>query len=150
MRTPRTLISLVVVLLLSSCGDKALRYYNLGVDAMDSGDLPAAIDYFEKSIGLRPDDPDTHVNLGVAYHQAGKYKEALAQFKVALDYYPGDPTLHFNMAETYASMEAYQSARREYELAIRLDNRFHQALAAYGKLLLDTDHFEEAEEKALL
>ncbi len=145
MRTFRWTIVLLAALL--ACQDAALRDYNLGIDAFEEGDTAAAVEYFERSIARRANDPDAHFNLGTAYYTVGNYERALRQFRIVAEYTPTDPQLHHNLAETYLALGRPQAAKTEYEYAIRLDSELVEAHSGLGKLLYETGQYEEARDR---
>ena len=147
MKTRLTILLMLSMFLLASCQDKALVYYNRGLDAIEEDDNKAAIRYFELSLQERERDADAHFNLGVAYYKDGQYEKALEQYKITQEYYAEDADLHYNMAQTYSALELYQSALREYDVAVGLRDGFYEALTDYGRLLLDMDEFQRAEDK---
>lgn len=134
-----------LVLGLPACKDTAIENYNLGVDALQAGDTASALEYFDKSIQERDNDPDAHFNYGVALYGIGDYDRAMREFRIAAEDMPGDPAVHFNIAEVYAVMGHYQAASTEYEYAIRLNPEFIEAHTALGKLMMDAGHYASAE-----
>ena len=136
-----------LVFCLPACQDMAIQYYNMGIDAFENGDTTAAVEYFEKSLRERDNDPDAHFNLGVALYGIGDYDRALKELRIASEYMPSDPTVHFNIAEVYAAMGHFQAAATEYEYAIRLYPDFIEAHSALGKLMMDGGHYASAESR---
>jgi len=128
------------------CQDMAIQYYNMGIDAIEKGDTTAAVDYFEKSVQIEPNDADAHFNLGVALYGVGEYRRALAEFEIAGQTYPADPALHINLAETYTALGRFHAAKKEYEYALRRDPNNADALTGLGSLLLKTNQYEAAQE----
>ncbi len=61
-----------LILVLSSCSDPSLKYYNLGLDSVHKGDLDQAVDYWQKSLKYRPEDPETRFNIATALMEMGK------------------------------------------------------------------------------
>jgi Flp pilus assembly protein TadD len=115
------LLYTALVIVIASCQDMAVHYYNMGIESLENGDTAQAVEHFRQSVQLRSDDPDARINLGCALYAQGQYEDALQEFKFALDYYPDDPQLHFNLGEAYSAMGYLQAARSEYEFALKLD-----------------------------
>ena len=67
--------------------DNHLAYY-LRASARKDTDLAGAIADYNKSVALKPENPDAYNNLGNIYSAGGKYKEALADYNAALRYDP--------------------------------------------------------------
>jgi Tfp pilus assembly protein PilF len=56
---------------------------NTGIQKMKSGDLTAAMELFEKAIGLDPEYAPAHYQLGLALQKRGKQTEAQRAFSRA-------------------------------------------------------------------
>jgi hypothetical protein len=84
-------------------GPNYLGYYNLGCYAVDQGNYPLAIFYFEKTLRAKPDsaslpyDAPAYNNMGFAYLRQGQISNAVANFDKALKLQPRYPEAYFNM-----------------------------------------------------
>lgn len=72
-------------------------YYQLGSAYAALGDLPAAIDAWERNAKEEPGNADCYCNLGVAYYKAGKYDKALAEFRHVI-------TLRHNRLDDFSNL----------------------------------------------
>ena len=67
-----------------------IAHNNLGTALRARGDLPMAIDQFEKALRIKPDSVAAHFNLAVALEQTGKAESAIDHYEQALQL---DPSL---------------------------------------------------------
>ena len=83
MRSSFSLLPIIIIITISlatmpffSCTDNAIKYYNLGLDAVAKNDMDEAIEMWRKSLEYRPDDPETRYNIGLALLENELYAEA--------------------------------------------------------------------------
>ncbi|HEX3729786.1 MAG TPA: tetratricopeptide repeat protein [Opitutaceae bacterium] len=101
-------------------GDVAARNHLANTLARMDGRLPEAIDQYEHSLQLRPDQPEVQNNLGIALLMLGRAPEAIGHFEAALRL---DPTLartHANLATALESVGRPREAAEHYAAARRL------------------------------
>ncbi len=55
---------------------------------MQKGEIEQALNQYEETLKLSPDNPEAHNNLGVALSQKGKAKDAIAHWQEALRIQP--------------------------------------------------------------
>jgi Flp pilus assembly protein TadD len=78
--------ALVLGLLLSGCASlEGAKLYARGTDALERGELPAAIADLERAAVLVPEASEVHNHLGLAYARAGREGEALREFERAVE-----------------------------------------------------------------
>jgi Flp pilus assembly protein TadD len=72
--------------LLAGCASfEGARLYARGTEALDRGELGAAIADLERAAALVPDASEVHNHLGLAYARAGREEEALREFERAVE-----------------------------------------------------------------
>ena len=102
--------------------DPRASFYYAQIEA-DTGNLTAAIQYYEKTIALiDADEPhldvefapehllDTYRFLGDAYYQQGYYEKATASYKRTIELDPGLARYFFNQGESAFGVEQYDLA----------------------------------------
>lgn len=110
------------VIISQSDKKEAKKLNNLGEKAYHAKNYDKAIEYYNSSISLNPDDGQTYSNLGLAYQKLGNNAEAIWANRKAIDLASGK-----NAATIKAS--SYYNIGRIYE-----DNaQFEDALANYKK-----------------
>ena len=83
------LLTVVVSFMITGAGiadeEKAKESYNLGVTAMQDGDLMAAEIAFKAAIQFDANFADAYLNLGVIYYGQKEYDKALDMFENAVE-----------------------------------------------------------------
>jgi tetratricopeptide (TPR) repeat protein len=74
--------------------DTVVKLGNLYYDGQA---YPQAIDYYEKAVGLQPDNADVRTDLGTAYWYTGNADKAIASFEKALTIRPDHAATLFNL-----------------------------------------------------
>ena len=96
-----------------------------------------AIDYFNKSLEIAPDNSFVHFLLGNAYSRAGLIKEAINSYDFAifldLDIY----TAHLDFAKKYEAIGQKQRALKEYVIAYEIDPREKNIINKINELKAD-------------
>ena len=59
---------------------------NLGQCYVDKKQYALSLPYFQLSIALKPNDPQTWVNMGNAYDSLGNYNEAIRDYTIGIEY----------------------------------------------------------------
>ena len=86
--------------------DEATQAFEDGIRLYEAGDYGGALAAFDRSLEVRPDDPETVMNRGVALGRLGRYEEVLASFDQALELLPDDPENHDNGVSPWAPWAA--------------------------------------------
>lgn len=97
------------------------------------GESAEAIDWYERSLELRPNDRETRLNFGTTLADAGSRADAERQFRRLLEADAGDPEATFYLAELYAGWDPprQEEARDLYARAIDIaPNAYLSGLAA--------------------
>lgn len=93
--------------------DSLVKLGNLFYDAQR---FPEAIQYYERSLAIHPENPDVRTDMGTAYWYSGNADKALAAMGTSLKYRPGHPQTLFNLgwvrwqgkADPKGAIEAWQ------------------------------------------
>lgn len=86
------------------------------------GESAEAVDWYERSLELRPNDRETRLNFGTTLADAGSQADAERQFGRLLEADAGDPEATFYLAELYAGWgpPRLAEARELYARAIEI------------------------------
>ena len=110
------------------------------VVALNSKDVPSAIDFAERAVEKTPDDAGFRAILGNAYFAAGRFASAEAAYKDSLSLYSNQPQVILKLALVEAALDkkdeavAFLQAGREvldasnYGLALALAGRPGEAI----------------------
>ena len=69
----------------------------LGNVFYDGKQYPQAIQYYERALGIHPENPDVRTDMGTAYWYSGEADKAIAAMETSLKYRPGHPQTLFNL-----------------------------------------------------
>lgn len=148
MRKISIVTACLLLAVIVSCGDSALKYYNLGVEAADRDDMDEAIVNWRKSLEMDPSDPDTRYNLGMALLERGKYAEAEENFHAAASVRNDDYMLQYGLGRSLEMQGKYSEAKKAYRFSISLKYNFHPPYSALGAIALEQGLYSTAEKYA--
>ncbi|MBI9072785.1 MAG: tetratricopeptide repeat protein [Melioribacteraceae bacterium] len=102
--------------------------YNLsGVCNAMIGQIPKALNEFEKAVKLNPNFPDTYSNIGILLSQVHEKEEAVKYFNHALKLSPQNIDTLYNLAVAYKELGLLENAIDTYNKCISYKNDFAQA-----------------------
>ena len=116
----------------------AIDSVRTGAAAFTSGDFASARAAYERSLVLKPDDPETLNNLGQVLVRLNQPTDAIVRFERAIALAPTKAAYHFNLAHTVAQLGQLDRAVTEYREAVRLfpddyATQFNLAMALQAK-----------------
>ena len=88
---------------------------------------------------------DSHLNLGTNHLNKGKYRKALSELLEAEKLDPDNARLQYALGLTYLQgFSRYEQARKHFAHAIKLKDKFSEALNMYGVSLMQESRYAEA------
>ncbi|MBN1164334.1 MAG: tetratricopeptide repeat protein [Candidatus Krumholzibacteriota bacterium] len=152
MKITRILFLLALILhnglLFTSCGDPAVRYYNLGLEAAERDDLDGAIENWLLALKRGPGDAETHYNLGLAYLKKGMYKDAEKHFLKAAAFNPEDHEIQWGLGKAYEMRNELVKAKKAYEYSISIRGIYYPPYLGLASCALKQDQSRTAEKYA--
>lgn len=134
---------------LYSCGsDKALRYYNMGVEAAERGDYREAAKMCSLAVLHKPDDADAQYNLGAALFELGRYNEAQEHLRKAASLNPDDYQTLVLLAESLTHQGNLAEAKLAYQSALVKKPNYVPALIGLATIALEENQNRTAEKYA--
>ncbi len=125
--------------------DSAFSHLYLGYALFyDRGDLDRAIDEYELSLKLKPDNEDAHNKLGIVYQRKGLIDKAIEHHLVALKLNPDFGRAHNNLGLDYFMKGLNEKAIEHYLFALRLNPKFIEAHNNLGLAYYRTGRVKEA------
>ncbi len=97
------------------------RAGNAGNSALKLGQLPEALNYYNKAISLDSTFVRAHYGKGLTLKKQRKYKEALAAFQAAIDNDPAYSSAYLALGKTYNQLSQPDEAIAVYNQAIQYD-----------------------------
>jgi tetratricopeptide (TPR) repeat protein len=95
---------------------------NLGKEAYQQNDFAGAAAAFERSLALRPDNPEGRFELGLSYAQLGRNADAEQAFTTALTLRPEVARTHLELGKVLAKLGRQNEANAQFRLASDLDS----------------------------
>jgi len=147
-RTPLILIAAFLVVISGCGGDKALKYYNLGLDAVQRNDLDEAIRLWTESLNYRPDDPETRFNLGAALMERKRFAQAEIHLATAVELNPLDPDTQHLFGQCEEELGKIPEAKHAYEFALSMKSTHVPSLVGLASIALKEGQNKSAENYA--
>ncbi|OGL43713.1 MAG: hypothetical protein A2161_13400 [Candidatus Schekmanbacteria bacterium RBG_13_48_7] len=124
----------------------AETYRVKGIVCQLKNDFPAAIDAYNKSLGLEPDSILTRVNLGKIYLESARYKEATDQFLEILKRKPAFYDIYNNVAWLMSTHQtgSLETAREYAEKAVAGNPQQPEYLKTLASILIKQDKLKRA------
>jgi tetratricopeptide (TPR) repeat protein len=125
---------------------------NYGYSLYARGRVAEAIEHFEQSLRLKPDNVPTLLNLARVEEQRGRLDEASGRLLAALEIDPTDTTVLLNLGVVYTKAGRLDDAIAQFEEALRfpspdqylVHNGLGVALIRKGRTAEAVEHFQEA------
>ena len=115
-------IFLVLCMFTASCySDEASEWYSKGVSYYDNGLYGKAIECFNESIRLNPNNPNAYYGRGQAYFDTYSLEEAISDFTKVIKSVPNFSGAYFLRGKSYNELKDFESAISDYSKAIELD-----------------------------
>ena len=112
--------------------------------AAGSGDIKAAIGFYEAAIAVEPDRPEIHASLALALMQCEYTADALSAAEKAVALAPDDAHANYALGHVLRLTEKKDAALVALTKAVSADPDFLIALYEQGMLLADAERYEEA------
>ena len=98
-----------------------MQLYKLGIECYKNNDLDGAINAFNKSLTICPDDTSLLNELANVYLRKKDYANALKEINKAIELEPIDANYWDSRAEIYEAMGEYEKAIADCKKALELD-----------------------------
>lgn len=106
------------------------------------GNIPAAIELYERSELLNPDSQWLQRRLAQCYRSLGLYDKAMGYYEKLLKLNPDDLKLSLNLGNCYLDLKRYDDALKQYFKVEFLDSKSNRALRPIAWCLLMTGQAE--------
>jgi tetratricopeptide (TPR) repeat protein len=104
--------------------DQPAGAMQMGVFQLDRGNLPSALDYFQRAVKWDSNSPPLRHSLAIALSMAGRNAEALEQLQAAVRLAPESAEYRYHLGLAFNGVGRLDDARAALEQAVRLDSRF--------------------------
>lgn len=120
-------------------------WFMLGTQNLNHGTLEKAVEYFKRTLQLKPDYDLAVFNLAQAYRRMGNDEAALAGFEHYLTLDPKDPYVKYQMGEIWMDRGDLARAEQLFREALDIDPQVAAAKNALGVLALQRGDPAKAE-----
>ena len=124
--------------------NKALEFFDRGVDLINLGKNEEAIVYLDNALFLDSNNTNAYINRGVALINLGKNKEALECFSKALFLDPNNILACSNKGVVLDTLGEYKEAIKYFDIVIDKDSTNANAYLGKGTSLAKLGKLEEA------
>ncbi len=135
--------SLALQLIQKSPDNSGLRIFS-GNIYTKTNSFNKAVNEYQKSIELKPENPQAYNNIGIVYKKENKLKVAEEAFKTAFNFTPRRADICYNMGNIYKQMGDIERAVKFYKKAIELNPRFVFSYNNLGTLYEKQGKYNEA------
>lgn len=112
-----------------------MKYNELGIAALQDGELEKAVESFMKAVEEKPEDPVGYINLGNVFASLGDIEKAEPFFQKAITLDEEAGTAYYGLANLYYNAERFEEAAKLYEIAVRKGVQDADAYYMLGKSL---------------
>ncbi|WP_312508877.1 tetratricopeptide repeat protein [Chryseobacterium culicis] len=102
--------------------DKAIEYFNLGIQFYNNGDLSGALFNWSLVIDITPDDVDAYYSRAIVKNELYTWKAALRDYDKALELAPDFVSALINRGSLKDENGDYEGAMQDYQKVLQLDN----------------------------
>jgi len=110
----------------------------------ETGDLPGAIEFYERARAVMPTHIHVLVNLASAYRATGRLREARSSLDAALQVDPRYAIAHNNLGNVLVDLGERREGLRSYERAVALDPRYSDPVASLAKSAEEEHRLDDA------
>ncbi|MCS6860349.1 MAG: tetratricopeptide repeat protein [Abditibacteriales bacterium] len=98
---------------------EAREYHRRGVAALQRGNLPEAVEAFQREVALTPHNPLAYASLGMVEKERGRYPQAARALRKALELGADDVEIDCALGFIFYRMTQYQAAVPRLKRCIR-------------------------------
>jgi tetratricopeptide (TPR) repeat protein len=109
-------------------------YFNRGRAYSDRGDHVMAVEDFNKSLSINPQQSLVYYNRGTIFDKLGDYNNAIEDFNRASELDPEFDGVYYNRGKVFEQIGEYAKALKDFHTAIEIDPRFEKAYYNLGVL----------------
>ncbi len=102
------------------------------------------MDWFRRSIAVKPDNPEAHKNLGVALKSVGQADDAIAAYRQAISIKPDYAEAHKNLGDLLHAKGNFEEANEAFRQAILIMPSYAEAHSNLGNVLFDKRDYDGA------
>ncbi|MGB7541203.1 MAG: tetratricopeptide repeat protein, partial [Burkholderiales bacterium] len=133
--------------LLSRHPNDAQLHFNTGAVCEALGDLPGALQHYDRALALDPDFVGALQNRGIVLTRLGRAQEAVENNRKFASLRPRSVDAHYNLAESCLAARRYDEAASAARQALAIDAGHSLSRLDLGLALSAGGHLDEAREE---
>ncbi len=122
----------------------AAAHFNLGVELASSGDVPEAIEHFQRTVAADPEHFEAMINLGALLARTRQIDAAIEVLTRAVAQDPTSLPAHTNLAAALEAHGRFAEAAEHYRAALELQPELVELRARLGRALTEEGEFAAA------
>ncbi|MDD3012709.1 MAG: tetratricopeptide repeat protein [Candidatus Gastranaerophilales bacterium] len=119
-------------------------YINLGNIHSAKGEFDKAIDFYNESLEMDPNNPDPWFGLGMCYKNKNENDKAIEYYEKAIKLNPSFYSAHVNLGNIYKVKNEFDKAIENYKKAILFNQNDPDIYNSLGLVYFDRYEIEEA------
>jgi tetratricopeptide (TPR) repeat protein len=119
-------------------------WFELGMAVVAKGNYPAALEYFERAVVMRPTDGSYLAHKAKALSLLNRRAEAIAIYRDAVRLFSNSWEGHFELAGELAATGEVAESIKHYNEAVRINPRHAVARVNLGVMLVRQNRLDEA------
>lgn len=149
-------VLLITIGNITVASEKAMSLFSQGIQELNTGQLDAARETFDRVTTIVPDFADAHYHLGLVYYQKTEYQKAIDAFTQTLKLLPRDTDALIklglashkagdaNAINLPAKRTFYEQSVEAYQTALEIQSHNVEALNNLGLAYQELGRFSEA------
>jgi Flp pilus assembly protein TadD len=125
--------------------NKARSHNNLGLMLKERGQVPEAMQEFERAVELQPGNAFALNNLATLYCSAGRRDECAALLQKAVSIKPDYLEARYNLAMYYYEKGLFNESLREYSAIVQIDPSSNEA--AFARPMINFIHDQKTKHR---
>ena len=121
-----------------------MAHNNLGRYLYNEGHIEEAMEQYDKSIQINPNNSEAQYNLGLALADKGRFEEAIEKYRQAIQISPNYSEALSSLGAALVAKGRFEEAIECFRKAIQINPNFSDALFNLGVALAAQGRFEEA------
>lgn len=123
--------------------------YQAGSAYLNRNEFDQAIESFQRSLELRPNNARAHFGLAKALESKQDFSAAVSHYLEAIKLNPNDEDAHYNLARVYEDIDEHEKASNHYRAAIAINPQHFFSHNNLGSLLAGQNRLDEAQKHFL-
>jgi len=120
-----------------------MAYNNLGV-LLSSNRVEEAMEMYQQSLRINPNNAEAHLNMGNALLQSGQLAGARDEYQEAVSLRPNFAEAHHNLGVVLSRLGQWREATGQWEQAVQIDPNYSDAQVNLGAALAQAGDMEGA------